>query len=973
MILILRLKLGKIIMIAQHWNIRVQLYLVRGGFQINVEEDLPNQFQGRSAFAIATSAKLAKENLQGSPSLKLTGKKAKKLPVVQQNNDASVFHRKMECLNSIVCNGMEVVQSDSQCVSGKREDHGILNPDLSDDSDTRNYEFCMKKKPSKRQKLCLQPSDQIDYHNDAYGCKVDGHDESCFVNEPDATGHTLTCRNRSSDVIMNEQITSVCLENIISEDYMKLLDFDDDADEERYRAARERPLSPTLPELESPRLWHSTDNCHTFAYGVSRGKCELENEKLVSIIESNGPNSHSLPSSQDQVDSNLIPGKISPGHTSEEIDMASILNSSLDSSQLLLDRCLHVGSGDTVAVANETCHSFRTCHASDLGLIKNVNERRGEPCDQVDSEHTILDDNREKKIALDIENDLSIDKGASQIDVIWESRSSMKMETVKKISLSKLKELKCVSEVNGHEHLGAYGCCAVFSYTKDEQVISRIFSTRNAIMHDTSWGCETGFLIAMVLHALAVKLDLSAEEKVCVFFSLLLCKISTMVPVDHATYMAGDLPPELEMFISEMDRVISDAETRSLFIATCELDIFVSLIQNFLTARKVMICEDTLCEPSNLCTTDNVYCLDNGTRNWSLRTAAINELIAACTILASISTILDRIDILWQTSFQLLQRCKGDSYWILTAVHVFASLCGMKFFSPANQNLIVAAIKSLVQLLERGKESGSVDSNGDKGPRFSVCTKCPFAEGEVCVDKVTSQLLGELRRCTVHATRHPDPKQLVNVSYDDLRACINKSDGHDSREIQFDIPSKEFDAFCSLHNFVHPLDQNADKVCCHFTDIVSLVELFGYYMGWECLYSKIIQQLFTLLESCASSAFSVSLLVLIGQLGRIGIESGDCGDRDIEGVMCSLLTFLDMSGTGKSSLPIQFAAVETLLNLLSLDFRDIVDASSMISLEASRVAVVEHVRRWFYQLGEKQKAVSLGLFHKGDMKKSSYF
>lgn len=78
------------------------------------------------------------------------------------------------------------------------------------------------------------------------------------------------------------------------------------------------------------------------------------------------------------------------------------------------------------------------------------------------------------------------------------------------MSLSEDKELECANRANG-QHWRIDGCCVIFSNTKDEEVISIVICTRNAVIHDISQGGDTGFSIAIVLHALAANLNLSAE------------------------------------------------------------------------------------------------------------------------------------------------------------------------------------------------------------------------------------------------------------------------------------------------------------------------------------------------------------------------------------------------------------------------------------------------------------------------------
>lgn len=275
--------------------------------------------------------------------------------------------------------------------------------------------------------------------------------------------------------------------------------------------------------------------------------------------------------------------------------------------------------------------------------------------------------------------------------------------------------------------------------------------------------------------------------------------------------------------------VISDAETRSFFLKTCQLDIFVRLIQDFLVTRKIMVCEDCLLKPSDVSTPDGVCHFNYGNKAWFLKTAAPSQLIAGSVILASMSVVLNCIDILWHTSYELIRSCMIDSHWVLTAVHVFASISGAKFFSSTSSNSIIRVVRVIVYLLERGLESSGVTLNADQGPKFSPCMECPFAEDEVCLEKVTSLLLEELHDCAAPATEPLDPKRSSIPSCDELLACRNRSDPDEENKARFDAAA-ECDHACSLQNFAHQLGRNADTKLCHFTDVVSLLELIGHYM-----------------------------------------------------------------------------------------------------------------------------------------------
>lgn len=162
-------------------------------------------------------------------------------------------------------------------------------------------------------------------------------------------------------------------------------------------------MSPTLLELEPPSR-SSLDKCC-----ASDGKCDSMKEKPIAVVVPQRLNRLSASSSQEQLDCHLIPEKINPCNTSEDINGALLLMSNSECIQLPLDGCAHVAS--------------------------------------------------------------SSDTGASLTDVDRESRSNMQKETVKQMSLSEDKELECANRANG-QHWRIDGCCVIFSNTKDEEVIS---------------------------------------------------------------------------------------------------------------------------------------------------------------------------------------------------------------------------------------------------------------------------------------------------------------------------------------------------------------------------------------------------------------------------------------------------------------------------------------------------------------------
>ena len=191
-------------------------------------------------------------------------------------------------------------------------------------------------------------------------------------------------------------------------------------------------------------------------------------------------------------------------------------------------------------------------------------------------------------------------------------------------------------------------------------------------------------------------------------------------------------------------------------------------------------------------------------RPWFQTTGQLSQLIAGSMILASVSLVLDRIDILWQTLYHLLESCTDDFHWILRTFDVFALVSGSKLFLSDNCDLIPMIIKLVVSHLKR-----EMESDKEKACWFSPVREW-FMEDELSLDKVGKLLMEELH-------------SLVD---DSMKSAVTASSARARN-------SKEFcEGDCSLQNLARQLEYNVDIRVCSFIDVVSLVELTGRYMVW---------------------------------------------------------------------------------------------------------------------------------------------
>ncbi|KAK1280344.1 hypothetical protein QJS04_geneDACA022401 [Acorus gramineus] len=105
-------------------------------------------------------------------------------------------------------------------------------------------------------------------------------------------------------------------------------------------------------------------------------------------------------------------------------------------------------------------------------------------------------------------------------------------------------------------------------------------------------------------------------------------------------------------------------------------------------------------------------------------------------------------------------------------------------------------------------------------------------------------------------------------------------------------------------------------------------------------------------ESSSIRDVSSVLLMLVGQLGRIGIDSG--GERaGLSELESCLLSYLDIENRGKNRYAIEFAAFSALVGLLPLKFQEIVESNLESSVDYSSHANI--VKNWFSHLSREQQ------------------
>ncbi|KAJ8467223.1 hypothetical protein OPV22_029775 [Ensete ventricosum] len=512
------------------------------------------------------------------------------------------------------------------------------------------------------------------------------------------------------------------------------------------------------------------------------------------------------------------------------------------------------------------------------------------------------------------------------------------------------------------------GCCVVFSHTKDEDSISRIFQARNNLASKNFGRSHVDFNILEVLHSLALELDLQSEEKVCVFFSLVLGNITGSLFANSGSIMVENVLQFTKSFATETSKVISDATACQLFSEICQLDILLHLIDDFLITRRIMVCNGM--ESDQTCSSplsSKSYQL-NG-QNVTETAAKTYQLIAASILSGSICAVFDQIGFLLEVSYKVLCLCKHDTNCNLLMLHIFAFAIGENFFTLEKFNFHASAIKSVVSLLESGHHSLlSFRSASDVDICFSPCKHCPFSKDAVCTEKFVSMLMDILQDsfagCSSVGYSCTSSLYPLSESNPQVKGSICCSREPDSS-------SGQCDASCVLFKYgdhaVDFLNYNSKRALCYFVDIVSVVELFGCYMNWKWISDNLLSRLLHMLESYPPNEFSAVVVVLVGQLGRFGIDLGGYQQTGVPQLRNKLSTLLDTYAKGRSNLPNQLAIVGALVNLLPISFEEIINGRLEHPVDTIYPHQIKLVKQWFSHLDKKLQILVSNFFGHADL------
>ncbi|XP_011013629.1 PREDICTED: uncharacterized protein LOC105117603 isoform X1 [Populus euphratica] len=521
-----------------------------------------------------------------------------------------------------------------------------------------------------------------------------------------------------------------------------------------------------------------------------------------------------------------------------------------------------------------------------------------------------------------------------------------------------------------HDNIPKY--CVMHSDMKDSISMSRVLSATRTCMTRCSLDTQAVCLVQKILCALKMEENSLPKEKACTFFTLLLLNFSACNWGQFGSFSDPDFLFCLDSFAKDIFAVVSDVEARNLFAEVCCLDELLGLIEEFLLDGKLMIYVDLSSESLSGCDSIIDILLDGVNIKFASKSASADLLVGGSIILASICAAIDCTGFLCQASYSLLLMHKCDTVFVLTILHIFAYLAGEKFFFPREHNLTMTVLKSIIMFLEGGDSpdaSAASSPTRYNGGMFHPCAKCPFSTDAVSIDTVTSVLLEKLQNCAVSGIMH-HPMKSPSLSNSNVLCCKDTAKLSLNQEEVDSALDMNCDTSCSLKKCVMPARSNyiMNETLCGLSDLLSLVELLACNMSWEWTCSKIIPELLEMLEKTELDNFAAAVVILLGQLGRLGVSAFGYEDNGVENLRCKLSGFLSRDATIRMALPVQIALATALLGLLSLDFEKLIRSNSCLTAMSRQSVSIDHIRSWFSSLTKEQQALSLSLLPSSDVR-----
>uniref|UniRef100_A0ACD5W465 Uncharacterized protein n=1 Tax=Avena sativa TaxID=4498 RepID=A0ACD5W465_AVESA len=699
-------------------------------------------------------------------------------------------------------------------------------------------------------------------------------------------------------------------EKLIKGDCLKLLNLDNDSDEEKFRKAMETPLSPDVP-IVLPTIT-KRPMPPDLVYGNNDGY-----DRDCPALRSDGNLSQN--------------GKFQPSTDSRTEHGGSVM-----------ELC---ANGKSTAAANVSYNAKSVDASATASLrLSHGNESSSAVVSlAVESDNTVGPQfsgnaNAILHLCKEVPN-------KSRPNQICTASSDPELQC--NAGISKAQEAQPINltsdGVNDHCHGAGNNSLDFVGVTSlKRSSIIKILHYWEALISEARKLSQDVLVDGSLLERVSTEPLLLTEERIPLIFSLLLwdvCKLTNDPVVDqYIASSAFSMTVKLYM------------ESSLVFLKSSQLDGLVSLIEDFLVNKEVVVCDKMGVRNSD----GSKYChLDDETgMQVSTKPATTDQFISACILLASICAKVDRVDVVLEVSYRVLQTGKANLSWTMSALHVFGSICGDKLLQLKSCNLLMTTIRLVVLLLESADPSLCLVSShiqSNRATAFPSCTHCLFDVDTMSIDVFIPSLLDELDLCALSSINHVKSNE-----------AITKHSSHlGSNELLINCGEP-----CNIYKkekIAEDINYPAGRDLCYYTEIISLLELFGSYMSCEWTYKNVVVRLLKILESCTCEEYSAALLVLISQLGRFFVDDVGYEMNSVIELRNKLSVLMGTSFTTSKSILVQFSAVGALLSLLPLTFDKIV-ASSTGQLSGPCILQATQISEWFGQLSKENQSFAHSFF-----------
>ncbi|XP_057814225.2 uncharacterized protein LOC131028058 isoform X2 [Cryptomeria japonica] len=517
-------------------------------------------------------------------------------------------------------------------------------------------------------------------------------------------------------------------------------------------------------------------------------------------------------------------------------------------------------------------------------------------------------------------------------------------------------------------------CPSVFrivSSNDEENVSYSLFKSTDSlwVIFDASSGVPDLERLVLTIDSVT---KLTKEETVSICVSALVSKLASLMANSKARRVCDSDPTSFlwsKNLMDQINKVSSSDATKDAFSKVFVIDILVSLLTKFLVEGEVMVYTDSADYSGTLMEAEH------GQFSVLRHIATIAELEAGSYILASFCLALGNINCLYEVMYMVLRWCKQDSIWLLTVVHSITLLCWKHCLQFSRSNVLGNTICAIILLLE-GHEKGvpqSLLNHSDivssQKQTHPLSMHCPFAEDVPSMDANISFLLETLNQFPVSNKKgEQTPTKVLDCEISDFIYNVERK--VESQKMNY----CQQDGSAALNNLQdvskhrdHLQNKKADSSCylSVLNDTVLALELVAQYLGWDWTYNELIPHFWRMAQPNAPDMLIMTIFLLVGIIGRFGIDYNGFEQHGVEELRQNLSTLLDLhcmtEGRHIFSFSCQLAAAQSLFELLGNmkmpRENQIESAERIVGREAIHSTHLKILNKWYSNLNAEQQSM----------------